>query len=282
MNLRGALVGCVVLTVLLGGAFICLYNENLRIHAEIGDLQSYIEELEGQGGGVTLFENVEIQSAYTLKVDGYWVIMLVLKNKGSANSTLIKAYINNQPIDYYTPDITWYYINGTGNFDEVSPDGFIIVSGAQLTIYLVVDDSLFASGTTLNVKLHSAGGMDYIKLVQLDGLAGEYTKFEKVDILSAYAPLTATCWNMTLVLKNTGWAEATLINAYINNKPIGEYTPTINCPQITTGGGLTISSGEQVTLYIEVPLSLFTSGTTLNVKLHSAGGMDYIKLVELT
>lgn len=118
----------------------------------------------------------------------------------------------------------------------------------------------------------------------MGGIAAMYTKFEKVEIQSAYAPKEATCWNITLVLKNTGSANATLNNVFINNKPIDQYSPTINCTQVTSGTGLTIASGQQVTLYIQVPLTglTFTSGTTLNVKLHSAGGMDYIKLVELT
>jgi len=130
----------------------------------------------------------------------------------------------------------------------------------------------------------------------MGGIAGMYTKFEKVEIQSAYAPLenaTGTpYWNITLVLKNTGSADATLIGAYVNNRPISAYSPAIlwyystdteSYSPVDTESGLTVSSGHEVTVYLIVYQSTgFTSGTTLNVKLHSAGGMDYIKLVELT
>lgn len=126
----------------------------------------------------------------------------------------------------------------------------------------------------------------------MGGIAGMYTKFEKVEIQSAYAPLNSAggYWNITLVLKNTGSAEATLINAYVNNRPIDAYTPVIywcyssdDEPYTNvTSAGVTIGSGEQITVYLIVPDDHFSSGTTLNIKLHSAGGMDYIKLVELT
>ncbi len=135
----------------------------------------------------------------------------------------------------------------------------------------------------------------------MGGIAGMYTKFEKVEIQSAYAPLNTTAssdysssnggWNITLCLKNTGSAEATLINAYVNNKPIDTYSPPITWyytddehPTLTSipEDGVSIGSGEEITIYLLVDRTLFSSGTTLNVKLHSAGGMDYIKLVELT
>jgi len=130
----------------------------------------------------------------------------------------------------------------------------------------------------------------------MGGIAGMYTKFEKVEILSAYAPKDATSgyWNVTLLLKNTGSADATLLDAYVNNVPKTSWTPNILWYNITGGTaysiestGLTIKSGQSCTLRLDIsttctsPTTL-TSGTTINIKLHSAGGMDYIKLVELT
>ena len=134
----------------------------------------------------------------------------------------------------------------------------------------------------------------------MGGIAGMYTKFEKIEIQSAYAPLNTTaspspitgrCWNITMILKNTGSADATLISAYVNNKPLDQFTPRVLWYswdgtgagyQVVPTSGVTIVSGRQITTYLLVDTDLFTSGTTLNMKLHSAGGMDYIKLVELT
>ena len=48
----------------------------------------------------------------------------------------------------------------------VTPDGLPIESGNEVTVYVYIGD-LFSSGTTLNIKIHSAGGMDYIRLIKL-------------------------------------------------------------------------------------------------------------------
>jgi flagellin-like protein len=128
----------------------------------------------------------------------------------------------------------------------------------------------------------------------MSGIAGMYTKFEKVEIQSAYAPKVVVgsedVWNITLVLKNTGSANSTLINAFVNDKPITSYSSPITFWYSTDGKtyhevpstGVTIGSGQSLYVILTVKCDLFSSGTTLNVKLHSAGGMDYIKLVELT
>jgi hypothetical protein len=44
-----------------------------------------------------------------------------------------------------------------------------IGSGAAGTIFVWIGSGYktLSSGTTVNIKIHSAGGMDYIKLVQL-------------------------------------------------------------------------------------------------------------------
>jgi hypothetical protein len=46
-----------------------------------------------------------------------------------------------------------------------------ITSGATTAIEIYIDAGLLgttlSSGTTVNIKVHSAGGMDYIKLVEL-------------------------------------------------------------------------------------------------------------------
>ena len=121
----------------------------------------------------------------------------------------------------------------------------------------------------------------------MGGIAGMYTKFEKVEIQSAYAPKNGSYWNVTMILKNTGSADATIISAYVNNVPLSSWLPVNGVKWNQTGTQFTILSGQTVNLRIDIydaltsPTTL-TSGTTVNIKLHSAGGMDYIKLVELT
>jgi len=53
---------------------------------------------------------------------------------------------------------------------------------------------------------------------------------------------------------------------------------------MTTTTAFSLQSGETDTISVWVGSTYATlsSGTTVNIKIHSAGGMDYIKLIELT
>jgi len=148
----------------------------------------------------------------------------------------------------------------------------------------------------------------------MSGIASQYTSFEKVEIQSGYATITSgKGWTIHLTLKNTGSETATLINVFVNDapvtgEPVGDVTKTIephkmtvidNCQTDATMGSEAyaatgtnlladprkdvIESGDSSTLeiYIGYDYGELTSGTTVNIKIHSAGGMDYIKLVQL-
>jgi len=125
----------------------------------------------------------------------------------------------------------------------------------------------------------------------MGGIAGQYTKFEKVEIQSGGCTIDSYGnWELSLDLKNTGTATATLIGAYVNDVEVTGYGASApgaafdNCTtSMTTATSFTITSGNSTSVFIWVGANYATlsSGTTVNVKLHSAGGMDYIKLVEL-
>jgi flagellin-like protein len=125
----------------------------------------------------------------------------------------------------------------------------------------------------------------------MGGISSQYTQFEKVEIQTAYAVRTAgTGWNITMEIKNTGSAASTLIRCFINEVavPIANYNATTfpASNSIAVGfeyAGLTIDSGQARTIqvFIDEGYKSLSSGTTINVKIHSAGGMDYIKLVKL-
>jgi len=128
----------------------------------------------------------------------------------------------------------------------------------------------------------------------MGGIAGQYTKFEKVEIQSGYATLDpATGWTITLELKNSGSATANLIKTFVNDVPVDVSGATglggTGSPLVATGqtgssipdAGLPIDSGKDATVTVYIGSNLFSSGTTINIKIHSAGGMDYIRLVEL-
>ena len=134
----------------------------------------------------------------------------------------------------------------------------------------------------------------------MGGISSQYTQFEKVEIQTGYATYDATNtgWLITMVVKNSGSADATVNLAFLNDVPCdsGEYALT-GWGDLTAGqwgvsfdtDGITLKPGEDSTIliYFDNPCSAvsaldsISAGTTVNVKLHSAGGMDYIKLIKL-
>ena len=136
----------------------------------------------------------------------------------------------------------------------------------------------------------------------MSGIASQYTKFEKVEIQSAWSEknVACDCWEITLELKNTGSAASTTIRCFINDIPVNEtgYNPSFDPStdlnsSVRVGvsfdedAGLTLDSGEENTIKIYIsydPACKFetlSSGTSITVRLHSSGGMDYVKIVEL-
>ncbi len=140
----------------------------------------------------------------------------------------------------------------------------------------------------------------------MSGIAGQYTKFEKVEIQAASCeknPGTYVGWKITLTLKNSGSATSTLNGVYVDDMValyatgtppvIPGTTPTpIYATGIFADVGLgstetvSIPSGQTKTVTVYVGIgwpsgAAVTSGTTIDIKIHSAGGMDYIKLVGL-
>ncbi len=145
----------------------------------------------------------------------------------------------------------------------------------------------------------------------MSGIAGQYTNFEKVEIKSAYASRkydtgTFMGWVIEIGMQNTGSSPATLESLFINDRPLSEYgefppgSPRIEWIDTPPGSGdtwtlwaaitgitdVSLESGDTKTIYIvilgDATNGLFSAGTTINVKLHSASGMDYIKLVQLS
>lgn len=141
--------------------------------------------MSGISSQYTSFEKVEIQTAVCVwdstKFD--WVIEIKLKNSGTATATLIAAFINDLEVDVYDFDYAGSLDAANATTSMTQQES--MKSGGSTTIYIYIDGpgdgapettpatpevdywQSVSSGTTVNIKLHSAAGMDYIKLVQL-------------------------------------------------------------------------------------------------------------------
>jgi len=132
----------------------------------------------------------------------------------------------------------------------------------------------------------------------MSGISSQYTQFEKVEIQTAYSTkTTGSGWLITMNLKNSGTSAASLTDLFINDVPLNTTAygavafPDGSSDQVVTdltSGGEVVGSGEAIVVIVWIwndgagnGYSTLSSGTTVNIKLHSAGGMDYIKLVEL-
>ena len=124
----------------------------------------------------------------------------------------------------------------------------------------------------------------------MGGISSQYTKFEKVEVSSAICESVTGGWKISLSLKNTGTAQVTLKNVFINDVEVNAYTAGATAPvatqalvtyDLTAGLGLSSGQSQSTTIYIASDYKFFSAGTTINIKIHSAGGMDYLKLIEL-
>ncbi len=125
----------------------------------------------------------------------------------------------------------------------------------------------------------------------MGGIAGQYATFEKVEVQTGVCLKSGSAgseyWNITLKMKNTGTADSTLIGCFINEAEVAGYNATsaVAGQAVTTmTNTYTIETGaaKYVSILIDYEnYKSLTSGTTVNIKIISAGGMEYIKLIEL-
>jgi flagellin-like protein len=124
----------------------------------------------------------------------------------------------------------------------------------------------------------------------MGGIAGLYTRYEKIEFVGAYAEYdaTGTKWTITITVKNTGSADATIDNILLNGKPysqINDATVTAKYDSTdlaTTPLSLKVGAEDDIVITITPGSdSTFKSGVSVEVRLHSAAGQEYPKTVAL-
>jgi hypothetical protein len=121
----------------------------------------------------------------------------------------------------------------------------------------------------------------------MGGITSQYTTFEKVEIQSGVCIWNSTgFWKITLKLKNSGTATSTLNSVFINDIEATTYgldtwAIDVVTTNMTTSTSITSGANALINIYVDLGYASLSAGTTVNIKVHSAGGMDYIKLLEL-
>jgi hypothetical protein len=120
------------------------------------------------------------------------------------------------------------------------------------------------------------------------GIGGSFTRFEKLEFVSGYiSDATDTKFDITVTLKNTGSADATLDMVFLNAKPSSAYTGD---SLVTISGnftGLTLKPGEStnelisLTKWTDTVDSDWKSGMSVEVMIQSVAGRQYPKTINL-
>ena len=106
----------------------------------------------GLVGVFTRFEKIEITAAYPTKSDQEVVVILKVKNTGSAAATIDDIYVNGMPLGE-PGEKTWSASGGTTFLDPGDT--------AIITVFGPTSDSTFVSGVTYEIAVHTASGKTY-------------------------------------------------------------------------------------------------------------------------
>ena len=103
------------------------------------------------------------------------------------------------------------------------------------------------------------------------GIAGLFTRFEKLEISYIYCSERDATGKpiITIAVKNTGSATATIDEVFINGLPDSNARDALST---------SLAPGSAITKTFTCASS-YASGTTLEVKLHTAAGQEYYKAV---
>ncbi len=124
----------------------------------------------------------------------------------------------------------------------------------------------------------------------MSGISAQYTQFEKVEITNVVITKDDYAnWMVVASLKNSGSAAATINSIFVNDGVVtlGGSAPVAISEALTSLmplTGLALESGQTlpITLWIGGDHGELSPGTTINLKFHSASGMDYITLEKLS
>jgi hypothetical protein len=114
----------------------------------------------------------------------------------------------------------------------------------------------------------------------MGGMAGTYTRVEQIEILNTLVSAhgNPNDWNVTLTVKNTGTGDSTLLSLFITvpYSFSNDWATNMTNTQV-------IHSGETLVIHVflDHDRSTLSSGTFVNLNLHSADGMDFPIVVEL-
>ena len=105
------------------------------------------------------------------------------------------------------------------------------------------------------------------------GLVGVFTRFEKLEITSAYYVEND---GVKLTVKNTGSADASIDNIFVNGKVCVTNTDDCNInPPPTTPITIAVGDSKQITVGHPPGAEKWINGVTYEIAIHTASGKTY-------
>ena len=215
--------------------------------------------------------NVELSNGQNIYLPP--AVSFTLKNVYSADLTYIGIKINDQNLGPYqttlpsgqTHDYSYYLLGFQPLMSFQTYD-------IQLTFTMA--DGKYTTYTTTYTTPETS--TNYQSSPDL------YTLYEKVEISSATVDIgpSGNGWVVTLGIKNTGSADATIDNVLINARSYSSLSEVTVNPLLS----VSLAPGSSRTLSISIPSGTLgcASGTTIEMALHSAAGKTYPQMVTLT
>jgi hypothetical protein len=118
----------------------------------------------------------------------------------------------------------------------------------------------------------------------MTGIVGLFTGFEQLQITAIFDDQRG----IHLTVRNTGTSTAAITDVFVNNYPIGQLPAQFQCGdgnQLGPNNPITLRPGQQVNCVLtfnDQPDQFnVRPGVSLEIKLHTAGGKDYPKLIVL-
>ena len=165
----------------------------------------------------------------------------------------------------------------------------MLLAGEMSNVIVNPEKYLVRITETLIFSFRTTRGNVYYCVLDANRQIEDGLTFEQIELPTVYGKAITSPWagwDITIELKNTGSADATLNNIFINSIPFKDYNQ--NNVFLTADGvdvhttlyinGVLVLKGNTVTLHLQLKQDGsvgFTAGTRIEIKLHTAAGKDY-------
>lgn len=229
----------------------------------VGFFSGFLKPSERQ----TASENLSISNMTSALSGNNLTLGFLVSNNGTADARLEYIVINETAV-------------------TVGVSGKIVPYESHIAISLNLDESIFKPNTAVKLRLHTANGYDFIQIVTIPDVPEDnpppIIRLEKIEVQSATATKAVDgSYTITLAVKNTGSADATIDSVMINGKPLSQFPGVTD--NLAVGGTSVVADGS-ASVNVSVPAGQgvpFTAGTTIEIKLHTEAGKDYPQMLTL-